>query len=139
MSASSDAYTLKELNDYQKKNYTDQNWDAFFGAAQLYRQIAWDRIPSHRLIALEAMAMLRHCQYDLALRLIEMAHGEFEPIQKLIPEIKKLQIQIKKGSSVPQSASSMRNELYWPIQKSQLPNLALSPFHVRAHVEDLCR
>ncbi len=131
----------------QKKSYLERNWDAFFGTAQVYRLAWWNEVPSVTLIALEALALARHCRYAEAELLIatlgshsSARRGETEAIQQvkhLLTSVKKLGIQAQENSSL-HISSRANPEVFWPIQNLSLWK-RLPPTSFRVHMESKCR
>ena len=70
-------YFVPALLEIQKINYIQGNWGSFFGIANYYRTVLLNSKSSVRkhfqqeLLALEVLALIRHCRFNLAYQIVE--------------------------------------------------------------------
>lgn len=64
------------LLELQKIRYQKRDWQTFFGGATYYRYRIHPETPLPEMILLESLALMRHCQFDAAERLIHQVPGD---------------------------------------------------------------
>jgi hypothetical protein len=134
---------LNSLMEIQKLHYSTQAWDRFFAYAVFYRHRflkttePTEKLRSNfrgRLIALEALALGKHCLWDearsvarygieLAKKLQIAESQEVQEIQDALAQIELLHEfpkarKARPGEEVIQPAFSLEN--YWPIRQRSL-------------------
>lgn len=127
----------------QQDLYHQKAWDAFFGGAYYIRASSYADIKDHSL-ALEIMALSRHCQWAVIQDL--SAFLENQPQMKLSQKafgLIKMKQQYKRFIDDSQNPSQnisvrikdMRES--WPVQATQILKLK-DPSSLRLHVRSLC-
>ena len=145
---------LTALIELQKLNYQQGKWDQFFAYAQFYQQKIlahsenWAQFFHPRLIALEVMALVKHCQWQIAAQVgqwgLHIAQevgfssvGEIHQALNYLPSLEKLKT-IHTHAKLTSIPSSIQNSIrYWPIHSQSLSYVD-HPRHLRVKVESRC-
>ncbi len=139
-----------EVLEAQKHLYREGSWDAFFGAS-LYYRVRGDLVPGSsplvkdHLLALELMALARHCQWQPILELEKslVSSAEEKPLSAKALSLIRLK---REFVAFAQDQSERRLGLMEAVQQSKsqwnVPESALarltSPKNLRVHVRSQC-
>jgi hypothetical protein len=146
---------IPALIEAQKKHYKHQEWDRFFANAIFYRYQklnTLDQLKNNfkgRLIAMEVMALAKHCQWEEAntvlLPAMEIAKkiqsDDFSELEKefvLLPAVKYFPHIQKKTTEAKIPESIFSSTQFWPIQSSSLQYVS-HPKWIRVKVQNLCK
>ncbi len=145
-----DANTLEltQVRQIQVKSYEEQSWDQFFGTAISYRRFLYSKESNNNLIFLEATGLIKHCQFDLVIQLMNTLSeikkpltiedkNKIEKILNFIPGIRGLNV--KTLATYPRKTKfNLGNWSYLETKDTNLIKL-ISLGSYRAHIENLCR
>ena len=142
-------YFVPAILETQKINYIQGKWDQFFGAANYYRlallanDAAARRYFQQEILALEVLALIRHCRFDLAYQVVEYSlalgrriHKNTLKIQQAgyFFKLKKLSVSKKTKK---QNIKFIRRMNFWLLQPNQLKELD-NPKNLRMQVKSKC-
>lgn len=134
---------MNQIRQQQIHSYEKQHWDQFFGVAIGYRKYLYSAQQNNNLIFLEALALIRHCHFDLAinlmnslslseLKLSDKDKNKIEKTLNLIPGIRN--IPLNKRSLLKDHLLTKSNR--WKLIES---NKSIPLGAYRSHVENLCK
>ena len=136
------------LLEIQKINYSKGRWDHFFGLAGYYRNVllSSDKIAlknfREEFLALEILALARHCRFSSAGGIINWSLKLAKRIKKPAKKIKKTVsfFNLKKliGDTKNNTKHKQKDDTYlWPLQFKQLEKVD-NPKHLRMKVKSQC-
>ena len=138
---------ISAIVEIQKINYIQKDWSRFFGLAVYYRKKLLssykESLKSFRqeMLALEILALIRHCRFSEALEIIEWS-------LKLAGELKKDSSKINKtvhffkfkkqvGNVKTQKTDWKKQIHLWPVKSDRVKWLS-NPKHLRMRVKSQC-
>jgi hypothetical protein len=132
----------------QSNNYELQHWDQFFGTAIAYRRYLYRNNPNNSLIYLEAMALIKHCQFELARNLMNSLSDQssklipedklkIEKIMNFIPGIQNLTINTKGVVHKRPLMDSNRWAIFKTTDGAFQKSIPINAY--RSHVDNICR
>jgi hypothetical protein len=136
-------FRLDSFIRFQVKAYERQDWDHFFGSAQMYRKHWWKANPSMSLVSLEVLALVKFCRFFEALQIL---HGleswqknqaildtamiaRINELRTLIDALSEGKIDVRLSKSISSSEESRKaKSVYWPAGDSVAPSMLPSDF-----------
>ena len=135
------------LLEIQKINYTEKDWTRFFGLAVYYRGklLATKEMAAknfhQEMLALELLALLRHCRFEEALAVLEWGLRAAAEAKKDSSKIQKaadfLKLKERVGDRPRPWTDWERRARLWPVQTEQIISLD-NPKRARARVKSKC-
>ena len=138
---------LPAILEIQKINYIEKDWDRFFALASYYRkrllystEISVENF-RQEMLALEILALIRHCRLSEALRIIEWSLWLAREINKDSSTIQKtvhfFKLKTKIGEKKVQKIDWERQINLWPVDTESVKRLG-NPKHLRMKVNSQC-
>lgn len=138
---------LSAILELQKINYIEEDWDRFFGLASYYRKkLLYSTEISvqnfrQEMLALEILALIRHCRLSEALRIIEwslwLAREINEDSSKIQKTVHFLRLKTKIGEKRVQKTDWERQINLWPVDTESVKRLT-NPKYLRMKVNSKC-
>ncbi len=137
------------LLEIQKINYSQSRWDHFFGLAGYYRNVLLSSderaLKNFReeFLALEILALARHCRFPSAARIIQWSLQLAKRVKKPAEKIKKTIsfFNLKQLIGDIKNNTGKKNEkedtYLWPLRFKQLEKVD-NPKHLRMKVKSQC-
>lgn len=135
------------LLELQKIRYQKREWQQFFGGALYYRHRIHPEVQMPEMILLESLALLRHCQFDAAERLIRQVPQGDERADELADL---LYIQTQIPGNVTTEARAPRARAFTRATEWKIPdavrksvtetvvNRFKDPHAIRVYVRNVC-
>ena len=142
-------YFVPALLEIQKMNYIEGNWNSFFGIANYYRTVLLSSkslIRKHfqqELLALEVLALIRHCRFNLAYQIVEYGVYAGRSANKETLKIRqagyffKLKELVVDKKLKKQKADIIRRMHFWPLKEDQLKWVD-NPKNIKVKVQSKC-
>ncbi len=138
---------ISSILEIQKINYIQKDWTRFFGLAVYYRKklLSSDEtsIKNFRqeMLALEILALIRHCRFPEALKIIEWSLGLAEKIKKDSSKISKTVyfFKLKKQvDGIKTKKTDWGKQIHlWPVNSDRIKWLS-NPKNLRMKVKSQC-
>lgn len=138
---------LLALLEIQKINYIEEDWDPFFGLASYYRKkflYSPEKAAANfrqNMLALEILALIRHCRLPEALQVIEWSLALAKNIKKEASRIQKtihlLKLKTQLGEKKIQSTDWKKQINLWPVAPENINRLN-NPKYLRMKVDSKC-
>ena len=138
---------LSSILEIQKINYIEKDWIRFFGLASYYRRrLLYSRRAAvknfkQEMLALEILALIRHCRFPEASRTIKWSLRLAKKLNKDSSKIRKtiyfFRLKNYMGEKKAQTIDWERQIHLWSITPEQIDQLS-NPKHVRTKVENKC-
>ena len=138
---------ISAILEIQKINYIQKDWNRFFGLAVYYRK---KLLSSHemsmknfhqKMLALEILALLRHCHFNEALEIIEWSLELAERLKKDSSKIQKtiyfFKLKKRIGEVKTQKTDWKKQIRLWPLDSGHIKWLS-NPKHLRVKVKSRC-
>lgn len=131
-----------------KIQYRRSRWSEFFGLATYSRVVFPTSQATSRLVVLEAMALLRHCQFDRARALMTRkapaeTSSEWKRARRLVEDWLELtrdaRVEEKTEDKTTRPKPVFDSTVLWPVGAQAETLGRLSPFGMRRTVEPLCQ
>lgn len=142
-------YFVPALLEIQKMNYIQGNWDSFFGIANYYRTVLLDSKSAARkhfqqeLLALEVLALIRHCRFNLAYQIVDYGLSVGRTVNKNTLKIRqsgyffKLKELVADKKLKKQGTDIIRRMHFWPLKTDQLEWMD-NPKNIKVKVKSKC-
>ena len=142
-------YFVPTLLEIQKINYIEGNWNRFFGIASYYRSVLLNSKSSAKkyfqqeLLALEVLALIRHCRFNLAYQVVEYSLSIGQKVNKNTLKIRqagyffKLKELVADKKLKRKRANLIELMNFWPLKQEQLPWVD-NPKNLRVKVKSEC-
>ena len=142
---SDDEGFVSAVLEIQKINYIKEDWKRFFGLAFYYRK---KLLSSHQLslknfrqeiLALEILALLRHCRFDESSRIAEWSLALAKRLKRDSSQIDKTVyfFKLQVGDSKKPETALKRQINFWPVTPDRIKWLN-NPRRLRAKVKNQC-
>ena len=139
---------IPALLEIQKINYIQADWSRFFGLAFYYRSklLASEEMIAdnfrQEMLALEVLALLRHCRFEEALQIMEWSLKAAEKAGKDSSKIQKaanfLKLRERVGDKPKKKWADWERRVYlWPMNPDRIRWLD-NPKRLRARVKSKC-
>ncbi len=138
---------ISAIMEIQKINYTQRDWNRFFGLAVYYRK---KLLSSHErslknfrqeMLALEVLGLLRHCRFPESLEIIEWSLKLAEELKKDSSKIQKtvhfFKFKKQVGEIKTQKTDWKKQIRLWPVDSDRIKWLS-NPKHLRMKVKSQC-
>lgn len=125
--------------------YSTQRWDEFFGTAHYYRNFLPAGALHQKMVLLESLALVRHCQLDLAQKALS---AEFSPKSEdprfvtmtgalgMIPQLTDPSSETQDLNATPSKPDLNAKRRYWPISRAAKN---MDPNALRLHIATRCK
>ena len=142
-------YFVPSLLEIQKINYIQGDWDSFFGIANYYRSVLLDsktsvqRYFQQDLLALEVLALIRHCRFNLAYQVVEYGLSIGRSANKKVLKIRqagyffKLKELVASKKFKKKNTGLIKRMNFWPVKRRQLDWLD-NPKNIKVKVKSEC-
>ena len=142
-------YFVPAILEIQKINYIEGNWNRFFGIANYYRNVLLNSKPSSKryfqqeLLALEVLALIRHCRFNLAYQIVEYSLAVGQKANRNTLKIRqagyffKLKELVVDKKLKKKKANLIELMNFWPLKQDQLPWVD-NPKNIRVKVKSEC-
>lgn len=138
---------ISAIVEIQKINYIQKDWNRFFGLAIYYRKkLLSSREMSlknfrQEILALEILALFRHCRFSKALEIIEWSLKLAEELKKDSSKIQKtvhfFKFKKRVGDIKTQKTDWKKQIHLWPVDSDRIKWLN-NPKHLRMRVKSQC-
>ncbi len=132
------------LSEGVRLHYLKERWAPFFGLSTYFRTRYPNRVETENVRLLEILALLRHCQWNSARRILEEGKGgkttQWQEASSHIAELLELVPRLS-HEIPPEDSGSKRDGIFssrklWPIRTQNVSGL--DPHKLRRHVEAKC-
>ena len=138
---------ISAILEIQKINYIQKDWNRFFGLAAYYRK---KLLSSHEIslknfrqemLALEILALIRHCRFPESLKIIEWSLELAEKTKKDSSKIHKTVYFFKLKKQIDeiktQKTDWKKHIQLWPVHPDRIKQLS-NPKYLRIKVKSQC-